>query len=77
MYGRVDIGADETYPIAGDFEPDGDVDTADLGTLAEHWIDDGCSDPDWCGNCDINRSGLVDFADFARFAEHWLAGVAP
>jgi hypothetical protein len=61
-------------PIAGDFEPDGDVDWADLTTLAEHWIDNDCSEPDWCTNCDIDRSGFVDFADFASFAEHWLVG---
>jgi len=34
-YGRVDMGADEVYPIAGDVEPDGDVDFLDF---AENWL---------------------------------------
>jgi len=37
-YGRVDIGADEVFPIAGDFEPDGDVDFADFAIFANHWL---------------------------------------
>jgi len=37
-YGRVDMGADEVFPIAGDFEPDGDVDFADFARFANHWL---------------------------------------
>jgi len=37
-YGRVDMGADEVFPIAGDFEPDGDVDFADFAIFANHWL---------------------------------------
>jgi hypothetical protein len=37
-YGRVDMGADEVYPIAGDVEPDGDVDFGDFAYFAEHWL---------------------------------------
>ncbi len=73
IYGRVDMGIDEVYPIGGDFEPDEDIDIADLATFADNWVN-SCSEPDWCENSDINKSGLVDFADFACFAEHWLAG---
>jgi len=37
-YGRVDMGADEVFPIAGDFEPDGDVDFGDFAIFANHWL---------------------------------------
>ena len=73
-YGRVDIGAVEVFPIAGDFEPDEDVDISDLGTFTIEWLN-SCSQPDWCNNCDIDENTIVDFADFARFALYWLSGV--
>jgi len=37
-YGRVDMGADEVFPAAGDFEPDGDVDFVDFAIFANHWL---------------------------------------
>jgi len=37
-YSRVDMGADEVFPIAGDFEPDGDVDLADFAFFARIWL---------------------------------------
>ncbi|MDD5064563.1 MAG: hypothetical protein PHQ35_07400 [Phycisphaerae bacterium] len=37
-YGRVDMGADEVFPIAGDFEPDGDVDFRDFAVFANNWL---------------------------------------
>jgi parallel beta-helix repeat protein len=37
-YGRVDMGADEVFPIAGDFEPDGDVDFGDFAIFALNWL---------------------------------------
>lgn len=37
-YSRVDIGADEVFPIAGDFEPDEDVDFADFAIFANNWL---------------------------------------
>jgi hypothetical protein len=60
--------------IAGDFEPDGDVDWDDVATLAGGWLDT-CVAPGWCGGCDINESGTVDFADFAKMAENWLSNL--
>jgi len=32
------MGVDEVFPIAGDFEPDGDVDLADFAIFANHWL---------------------------------------
>ncbi len=37
-YGRVDVGADEVFPAAGDFEPDGDVDFVDFAIFAGNWL---------------------------------------
>ncbi|MHC4460087.1 MAG: right-handed parallel beta-helix repeat-containing protein [Planctomycetota bacterium] len=37
-YGRVDMGADEVFPAAGDFEPDGDVDFVDFAIFAGNWL---------------------------------------
>ncbi|MBN2019514.1 MAG: S8 family serine peptidase [Sedimentisphaerales bacterium] len=71
LYGRADMGADEVFPIAGDFEPDEDVDLADLSTLANYWLT-SCTGPEWCNSSDIDQSGLVNFTDFAAFAANWL-----
>ncbi|MDD5326239.1 MAG: right-handed parallel beta-helix repeat-containing protein [Phycisphaerae bacterium] len=75
MYGRVDMGADEVFTIAGDFEPDKDVDGFDLDYLAEHWLNTPCVWPDWCEGADINRDGTVNSVDYAYFAGNWLASV--
>ena len=73
VYGLADIGADEVYPIAGDFELDEDIDIADLRILADCWLK-SCCEPDWCNNCDIDQSGRVDFSDFAIFANRFFSG---
>ncbi|KPK75985.1 MAG: hypothetical protein AMJ79_08870, partial [Phycisphaerae bacterium SM23_30] len=73
-YSYIDIGADEVYPVAGDFEPDEDVDVADLSTLAGYWLDTPCSGPQWCGKTDINHDGMVNLGDYAIFAFYWMIG---
>lgn len=61
-------------PIPGDFEPDGDVDFADLMILANQWLQ-----PPGNPSADIapppNGDGIVNFLDFAVFAQHWLENV--
>jgi hypothetical protein len=37
-YGRVDMGVDEVFPVAGDFEPDGDVDFGDFAIFSYNWL---------------------------------------
>jgi hypothetical protein len=37
-YGRVDMGVDEVFPVAGDFEPDGDVDFGDFAIFGINWL---------------------------------------
>jgi len=73
LYDRMDIGADEVFPIAGDTEPDEDVDLADLAVFAGHILSD-CDAPLWCDNCDADRSGKVTIEDFAHFSAHFLKG---
>ncbi|MBN1817937.1 MAG: right-handed parallel beta-helix repeat-containing protein [Sedimentisphaerales bacterium] len=53
----------------GDFEPDGDVDLADLMFLAEQWLQDSCLALSNCGGADFDGSGQVDLTDFGRFSE--------
>ncbi len=74
LYDAFDIGADEVFPIAGDFEPDGDIDFADLKELVDHWLQEEPS-------VDIaplpTGDGIVNFKDIALLAEHWLQGTTP
>lgn len=72
LYGRVDIGADEVYPIPGDFEPNGIVDLSDLWYFAARWLNSPCVAPDWCGKADMNQSGTVNLSDFVYLGKYWL-----
>jgi parallel beta-helix repeat protein len=72
LYGRADIGADEVYPAAGDFEPDEDVDLADLAYFAGYWLNGACVTPSWCNGTDMNQSGAVNLSDFVYLGRHWL-----
>jgi hypothetical protein len=65
--GTVDMGADEFFINAADFNKDGIVDFADAFVYSQNWL------------CDVNElpadfidDGFIDFADFAVFAENWL-----
>jgi subtilisin-like proprotein convertase family protein len=57
----------------GDFEPDCDVDWADLAVLIEQWLQvPGTPSADIAPQPD--GDGIVDFYDFAELATHWLIG---
>ena len=71
LYGRVDIGCDEALPVAGDTEPDQDVDLADLSFFASYWLDHPCGAPGWCHGVDWDHSSAVDLGDFSAMAAHW------
>ena len=73
-YDNVDIGADEVYPIAGDFEPDEDIDIIDLATFTTQWLDPPDTDPNSYNSADVNTSDSVDMTDYAIISYHWLAG---
>jgi hypothetical protein len=57
----------------GDFEPDCDVEWADLAVLAGQWLQiPGTPSADIAPPPE--GDGIVDFYDFAEFAIHWLEG---
>ena len=60
-----------------DFNSDEIVDISDYVTLASCWLEENCSEPNWCGGADISRDGWVDMVDFALFEKYWLWGVPP
>ena len=54
---------------------DGDVDFVDYAVFANHWMEQDCVEPNWCGGADFHKSGSVDLYDLAEFAKYWLEGV--
>jgi hypothetical protein len=62
-----DLGAFEY--IAGDCEPDWDVDWLDLKCLADNWLNTGCGT---CNGADFSGDNKVNFDDFSIMAENWL-----
>ncbi|MFH1616143.1 MAG: alpha-amylase family glycosyl hydrolase, partial [Planctomycetota bacterium] len=43
-----------------DFDIDGDVDFDDYAIFTSHWMDENCTEPDFCDGTDLNKSGSVD-----------------
>jgi hypothetical protein len=58
----------------GDLDGTCGVDWQDLAFYASHWLEIGCTGPDWCGGADLNQSSNVDLADFVILGQHWLEG---
>ena len=54
--------------IAGDFEPDCDVDIDDLIHLVGFWLQ-SCPD---CQGADLLADGIINLQDLALFAKNWL-----
>jgi hypothetical protein len=66
-----------TIDQTADFDGDCDVDFADFSIFAEHWLQTGCAEPDWCGGADLTKDqpdGIVDTYDLLKFAQNWLEG---
>lgn len=59
-----------------DFEPDGDVDWADLAVVCQYWLESNCAALGDCGGADLEPRGQpdgdVDMKDFAIFAQYWF-----
>lgn len=60
--------------IAGDFDRDGLLSWTDLDILTKHWLEQSCTDLNWCSETDMDKSTTVDLPDFALFAHRWLEG---
>jgi len=54
------------YGPKGDFSNDCVVNSADLDTMADEWLDSGNV------AADLNKTNRVDFKDYAIFANNWL-----
>jgi subtilisin family serine protease len=63
------IGAVVFTPLAGDLEPDCDVDADDLTRLLSYWLA-ACGD---CGGADLIADGIINLNDFQALADNWLA----
>ena len=59
--------------LLGDFEPDGDVDLADLARFADYWPDAGPIVVNGGAVADLDGDGDADFADLAALLLNWLA----
>ena len=55
-----------------DLNGDGIINSGDFGILAFHWMDDTCSEPNWCEKSDCDHSGTVDSNDLAILCSYWL-----
>ena len=69
------IGQYQSQVIAGDFEPDCDVDFFDFSILAKAWLS-GPGDDNWCLPCDISEpnDNIINILDFQIFISNWLVG---
>ncbi len=57
-----------------DFHLDDVIDLKDFAIFSSHWLEEGCSDPAWCEQTDIDRNGVVGLTDLILFVEYWLWG---
>ena len=69
------VGKIRSQIIAGDFEPDCDVDFVDFSILANAWLS-GVGDGNWCLPCDISEpnDNIINILDFQVFTGNWLDG---
>jgi hypothetical protein len=67
---------DFTIEQIADFDNDCDVDFPDFSAFAEHWLQSGCTEPDWCGGADLvhDANAIVDMFDLREFTQNWLEG---
>jgi hypothetical protein len=64
----------QPLPMAGDSEPDGDVDYSDVRVMAGQWLQVG---PDLSADVyPFGGDGIVDTKDFALLAQNWRKGVS-
>jgi hypothetical protein len=59
-----------------DFYVDGVVDFKDFMIFASHWLEEECSEPEWCQQADVDKDGEVGLTDMTLFAQYWLWGTS-
>jgi len=62
----------KNWPILGDLNNDQNVNFLDHTILANHWMEQGCVEPDWCDGADFSKDGQVNTFDLEIFKSHWL-----
>ncbi len=55
----------------GDLNWDSDINWPDLKAFAGQWLNDDCSEKDWCSGADMDHSGRVEFGDFTLLGRYW------
>ncbi|MBN2137952.1 MAG: hypothetical protein JW720_09100 [Sedimentisphaerales bacterium] len=55
-----------------DFDASGSVTFADFAAAAEYWMNEDCSQPDWCGGADVTMGGTVNYRDLAEVIRYYL-----
>ena len=55
-----------------DLNNDGILNFSDFAIFAFYWMDDTCSDPDWCEGSDFDKDGIVGIYDLPIFTKFWL-----
>ncbi len=70
-YGRVDIGADEYYWSAADFDESGIVNFLDYAVIAGAWMTD-FGDANYVPKCDLEDNNSIDYNDIGLFCDEWL-----
>ncbi len=61
--------------LPGDFQPDGNVDLADLAIMTANWHASDCAPPEGCQGADIDNNATVNLSDLLGLSEYWLATV--
>ena len=64
-------GTIQAEPIAGDFEPDCDVDFVDVAILAKAWRSQ-LGEPGFNEDCDISPDNVIDEKDLEQLIMNWL-----
>ena len=58
--------------LTADLSGDAEITFNDLAIFASHWLEESCSEPDFCGGADLNQNGIVDLSDLDKFIALWL-----
>ncbi len=40
-----------------------------LAVISSYWLQEGCGQPDWCNEADLNQDSIVNFVDFALLGD--------
>jgi hypothetical protein len=68
----VDMGAYEYQGLLADLDNNCRVDFRDYAMFAIEWMNEDCSEPNWCAGADLDFDGAADVADLAIFTREWL-----